>query len=136
MRYDVYAAACPTRQLLDRIAGKWVVLVLGLLAEGPQRFNMLRRNIDGISQKMLTETLRDLEADGFVSRDVVATVPVTVTYSLTPLGRSLDETLSPIRSWAEANMGKVEKARQKRAAAATALQPKVRVQLPPVSRRA
>lgn len=114
MRWNPYAAGCPTRQLLDRIADKWVVLVLGLLEPGPQRFNALRRQIEGISQKMLTQTLRSLEADGFVTRRVFATVPVTVEYQLTPLGRSLNSVLDPIRAWAETNMSRVEKAREPR----------------------
>lgn len=111
MRFNPYAAECPTRQLLDRIADKWVVLVLGLLEPGPQRFNALRRQIEGISQKMLTQTLRRLEVDGFVIRRVFATVPVTVEYELTPLGRSLNLVLNPIREWAETNMSRVQKAR-------------------------
>ncbi|MFA5951038.1 MAG: helix-turn-helix domain-containing protein [Hyphomicrobium sp.] len=117
MRWNPYAAACPTRQLLDRIADKWAVLVLGLLEPGPQRFNALRRQIEGISQKMLTQTLRSLEADGFVTRRVFATVPVTVEYQLTPLGRSLNSVLDPLRTWAETHMSRVEKARGDRGAA-------------------
>lgn len=111
MRWNPYAAGCPTRQLLDRIADKWVVLVLGLLEPGPQRFNALRRQIEGISQKMLTQTLRSLEADGFVTRRVFPTVPVTVEYELTPLGRSLNSVLEHLREWAESNMSRVQKAR-------------------------
>lgn len=111
MRWNPYAADCPTRRLLDRIADKWVVLVLGLLDPGPQRFNALRRQIEGISQKMLTQTLRSLEADGFVTRRVFPTVPVTVEYQLTPLGRSLNSVLNPIRQWAETNMSRVQKFR-------------------------
>lgn len=111
MRWNAYAAKCPTRQLLDRVADKWVVLVLGLLEPGPQRFNALRRQIEGISQKMLTQTLRNLEADGFVTRRVFPTVPVTVEYQLTPLGRSLNLVLDPIREWAETNMSRVQKFR-------------------------
>lgn len=117
MRFNPYAAECPTRQLLDRIADKWVVLVLGLLEPGPQRFNAIRRQIEGISQKMLTQTLRSLEADGFVTRRVFATVPVTVEYQLTPLGRSLNVVLGPLREWAESNMPRVQKARGNRAPA-------------------
>ena len=114
MRWNPYAADCPTRQLLDRIADKWVVLVLGLLEPGPQRFNALRRQIEGISQKMLTQTLRSLEAGGFVTRRVFATVPVTVEYELTPLGRSLNSVLNPLREWAERNMSHVKKAQDTR----------------------
>lgn len=117
MSWNPYAAECPTRQLLDRIADKWVVLVLGLLEPGPHRFNALRRQIEGISQKMLTQTLRSLEADGFVTRRVFATVPVTVEYELTPLGRSLNWVLNPLREWAERNMLRVKKARDTRGVA-------------------
>lgn len=88
-----------------------MVLVLGLLEPGPQRFNVLRRQIDGISQKMLTQALGSLEADGIVTRRVFATVPVTVEYQLTPLWRSLNSVLEPIRAWAETNMSRVQKAR-------------------------
>lgn len=113
MKWNPYAAACPTRQLLDRISGKWTVLVLGLLEDGPARFSVLKREIDGISQKILTQTLRGLEADGLVLRRVFPTVPVTVEYSLTPLGRSLNGALQPMRQWATANMSRVLSAREK-----------------------
>lgn len=109
MHWNPYAAACPTRQLLNRIADKWTVLVLGLLEPGPLRFNALKRGIEGISQKMLTQTLRGLEADGFVTRRVIATVPVTVEYELTTLGRSLNAVLVPLKVWAEKNMSQVLK---------------------------
>jgi DNA-binding HxlR family transcriptional regulator len=111
IRWNAYAAECPTRQLLDRVTDKWVVLVLGLLEPGPQRFNALRRQIEGISQKMLTQTLRNLEADGFVMRRVFPTVPVTVECQLTPVGRGLNSVLNPIREWAETNMSRVQKIR-------------------------
>jgi DNA-binding HxlR family transcriptional regulator len=111
VKWNAYAAACPTRQLLDRISDKWVVLVLGLLAGGPKRFSQLKREIEGISQKMLSQTLRALEADGLLVRRAFATVPVTVEYELTPLGKSLNEALTPIRTWANGNMGRILKAR-------------------------
>jgi DNA-binding HxlR family transcriptional regulator len=111
LRWSPYAAECPTRVVLDRIADKWTVLVIGLLVDGPVRFNQLRRRIEGISQKMLTQTLRNLETDGLVSRTVIATVPVTVEYALTPLGHSLARTLSGVRHWAEENIEAVLKAR-------------------------
>lgn len=105
--WNVFSAHCPTRLLLDRIANKWTVLVIDLLAPGPRRFSELRRSIEGISQKMLTQTLRAMEADGFVNRRVYATVPVTVEYSLTDLGRSLHAALGPLRQWAEGNIAEV-----------------------------
>lgn len=113
MKWNPYAAQCPTRQLLDCISNKWVVLVLGLLVNGPMRFNALRREIDGISQKMLTQTLRGLEGDGLVTRRVFATVPVTVEYELTALGRSLNDAVTPLTEWAINNMSKVNAARRR-----------------------
>jgi DNA-binding HxlR family transcriptional regulator len=112
-RYNAYAAACPTRQALDRIADKWTVLVVGLLGRRPHRFGELLHGIDGISQKMLTQTLRSLEADGLVARRVQATVPVTVEYSLTATGRTLAEPLDAIRNWAERHIEAVLAARSR-----------------------
>lgn len=117
-RPDAYAARCPTRLVLDRIADKWAVLVLGLLADGPVRFNSLRRSIEGVSQKMLSQTLKNLERDGLVSRTAYPTVPVTVEYAVTPLGRTLAETLDQLRVWAETHIRAVEDA-QRRYDAAT-----------------
>jgi DNA-binding HxlR family transcriptional regulator len=102
-----YAADCPTRRVLDRVADKWTVLILGLLARKPTRFNELRRAIDGISQKMLAQTLRTLERDGLVNRKVIATVPVTVEYSITALGRTLSKTVDALTHWAEKHIGDV-----------------------------
>ncbi len=110
---DVYAANCPTRQLLDRIADKWSVLILttlgagGRAGSGEMRFNALKRHIDGISQKMLSQTLRSLERDGLVTRHVVPTVPVTVGYAITPLGRELLDALQAMIDWAERRMAEV-----------------------------
>jgi len=98
---DAYAADCPTRQLLDRIGDKWSVLVLLLLGDGPMRFNALRRRIAGVSQKMLSQTLRSLERDGLVERAVTHTMPVEVHYSITPLGAELIEALTMMIRWAE-----------------------------------
>ena len=111
--WNAFSAGCPTRLLLDRIANKWTVLVIELLAPGPRRFSELKRSIEGISQKMLTQTLRSMEADGFVNRRAFATVPVTVEYSLTPLGCSLHAALSPLRQWAEDNMDEVLRASER-----------------------
>jgi DNA-binding HxlR family transcriptional regulator len=102
-----YSSDCPTRKVLDRIADKWAVLVLGLLMDGPMRFNRLRRTVEGISQKMLSQTLKSLERDGLVSRKAIATVPVTVEYAITPLGKSLAATMDPLRAWAETHMDDV-----------------------------
>jgi DNA-binding HxlR family transcriptional regulator len=105
--YDVYEARCPTRMVLDRIADKWALLILDRLQGAPVRFNHLRRDIKGISQKVLSQTLKKLERDGLISRTVYPTVPVTVEYALTPLGRTLTETVAALAHWAEANMDAV-----------------------------
>ncbi|MCB0032936.1 MAG: helix-turn-helix transcriptional regulator [Anaerolineales bacterium] len=107
IRGEVYSSNCPTRQVLDRIGDKWTTLVIGLLAEKSRRFSELRRNIGGISQKMLTQTLRNLERDGLVNREVFAEVPSRVEYSLTPLGQTLCGPLDAIREWAEENISDV-----------------------------
>ena len=112
MKANPYRALCPTRQILDRISDKWVVLVLGLLAGGPKRFSVVKREIEGISQKMLSQTLRSLEQDGLLTRRAFPTVPVTVEYELTSLGHSLNSTLEPVIAWAIANMGKIHRARE------------------------
>jgi DNA-binding HxlR family transcriptional regulator len=109
--YDAFIAECPTRKLLDRISDKWVSLVLAALADGPRRYNDLARKIAGVSQKMLTQTLRTLERDGLVSRTVTPAVPVRVDYELTPLGRTLLPVMQAIKSWAETHIRKVESAR-------------------------
>jgi DNA-binding HxlR family transcriptional regulator len=109
---DPYSAKCPTRVVLDRIADKWTVLVLGLLSERPLRFNQLRREIDGLTQKMASQTLKALERDGLVSRKV-RTVPISVEYSITPLGRTLAASVEALRLWAQAHIGEVIKAQKR-----------------------
>ena|SRR2546430_15329845 len=109
--YDAFLAACPTRKLLDRLSDKWVCLLLNALAAGPRRYSDLSRIVAGVSQKMLTQTLRDLERDGLVDRTVTPSVPVRVDYSLTPLGASLRPVMRAIKQWAEANIEQVEAAR-------------------------
>jgi DNA-binding HxlR family transcriptional regulator len=110
-RFDVLAAACPTRQVINRIGDRWSLLVLYALERGTLRFQELRRAVDGVSQKMLTQTLRNLERDGLVQREVYAAVPARVEYSLTPLGRSLSGRIAAIRSWAYDHMDTIEAAR-------------------------
>lgn len=109
--YDAYVAECPTRHLLDRISDKWVSLLINALAERPQRYADLSRRVAGISQKMLTQTLRNLERDGLVSRTVTPAVPVRVEYALTPLGLGLLPVMRAIMRWAETNMDEVLAAR-------------------------
>ena len=110
--YNVYDSHCPTRAALDRIADKWTVLVLGLLEGGPRRFSDLQRGIDGVSQKMLTQTLRALERDGLISRTVYPEVPPHVEYALTALGRTLSEPIASVRRWAEEHIREVTFAQQ------------------------
>ena len=113
---NAYCDTCPTRAALDRLAGKWTVLIVDLLGDGVCRFRELHHRIGGISQKMLTQTLRELEADGYVTRTAFAVVPPRVDYALTPLGRSLHDLLSQVRDWAEAHINEVETARGRYAA--------------------
>ncbi|MFT4038345.1 MAG: helix-turn-helix domain-containing protein [Thermomicrobiales bacterium] len=111
LAYDVYASACPSRQALDRIGDRWTTLIVVQLAERPHRFGELRRAIDGISQKMLTQTLRGLERDGLVARRVLPTTPIAVEYALTPLGETLIAPLAAIHHWAETHVPSMEAAR-------------------------
>jgi DNA-binding HxlR family transcriptional regulator len=109
--FSPFIATCPTRTVLDSIADKWSSLVIDLLGQGPKRFGVLRRSIDGISQKMLTQTLRNLERDGLVQRRVYPTTPPSVEYALTPLGETLTGPIAAIREWAERNIEQVLAAR-------------------------
>lgn len=103
---------CEVRQILDRIADKWSLLVISLLERRTMRFNELRREIDGISQRMLTVTLRHLERDGLVCRTVYAEVPTRVEYCLSPLGRTLLGTIQSLVTWTEEHQYEIARARQ------------------------
>ncbi len=105
--------ACPIRDVLDRIGDKWSVLVVGLLHDGPLRFGELRKSIDGISQRMLTLTLRGLERDGLVTRTVTASIPPRVDYELTKLGRTLLEPIMALAAWADVHRGAIQDARRR-----------------------
>ena len=118
--YDAFLASCPSRQLLNRISNKWVALILAALGSDgshpgrdcvgeprTMRYSELSRQLAGVSQKMLTQTLRSLERDGLLTRTVTPTVPVTVTYELTDLGTSLHDIMRNIKVWAEAHMDEV-----------------------------
>ena len=107
---DVYSARCPSRFALDLIADKWAVLVAGCLVDGPKRHSWLRQRIGGISGKMLTRTLRELERAGLVERRIFPEVPPRVEYSLSPLGFSLREPVAALTDWARANGGLVAEA--------------------------
>jgi DNA-binding HxlR family transcriptional regulator len=110
---NVYEENCPTRIVLDHIADKWAALILWKLTNGPIRFNQLRRDIQGISQKVLSQTLKQLERDGLLNRQAFATVPVTVEYSVTPLGHTLAEKMAGISLWAQDNIDQVLAAQAK-----------------------
>ncbi|MET9382666.1 helix-turn-helix domain-containing protein [Streptomyces sp. NPDC002928] len=99
----VNAHACPVREVLDRVSGKWSVQILVAAAHGPIRFTELERSIEGISRRMLTLTLRNLERDGLLTRTVHPTVPPKVEYELTSVARDLHETLQQLTDWAERN---------------------------------
>lgn len=103
---SVYAAACPCRDMLDLLANKWSALALGALEGGPQRFGELRARLQGISPKVLTQTLRRLEDHELVSREVYAEVPPRVEYSLTPLGAEACVPLAHLRDWVEQNISR------------------------------
>lgn len=111
LAYDAYLAECPSRQLLDSLSDKWVTLVVAALGDGPQRYSDLARHLAGISQKMLTQTLRRLERDGILTREVTPSVPVRVDYELTPLGHDLHALVEQIKQWAESHMDDVLAAR-------------------------
>jgi DNA-binding HxlR family transcriptional regulator len=104
---------CEVRQILDRIAGKWSLLTIALLDGGPRRFTELQRMIDGISQRMLSATLRQLERDGLVTRTVHPVVPPRVDYELTALGSTLLETTQALVAWTEAHQAEIAEARSR-----------------------
>ena len=108
---SVFNARCGAQQVLGRIADRWTALIIYSLAGGTKRYSQLQRAIGGVSQKMLTQTLRNLERDGLVARRVYPVIPPKVEYSLTPLGRTLIEPLRAICKWAEAHLAELEQAR-------------------------
>lgn len=111
---DVWNAGCPSRRVLELVANKWALLVIPLLRGKPQRNNELLRQVGGISQKMLTQTLRELELNGLVLREDRHTVPPHVEYRLSPLGLSLSRTLLALDRWVEANHAQIDAARRLR----------------------
>lgn len=100
-----------TREILERIGDKWTLYVVGTLREGPRRFNELRRAVDGVSQRMLTLTLRGLERDGLVTRTVYPSIPPRVDYELTDLGRTLLDPVAVLIHWADSSRPAIEAAR-------------------------
>jgi len=107
-----YRADCPTRRILDRIGDRWTVLIVGILGRGDARFSELLRGVEGVSQKMLTQTLRALERDGLVRRTVYPEVPVRVEYALTDAGRTLLEPLRALEQWSIEHLGDVSAAQE------------------------
>ncbi|MFI7434530.1 winged helix-turn-helix transcriptional regulator [Micromonospora haikouensis] len=113
--YNAFLAVCPSHRMLERISGKWVMLLLSALGSGPDctggprpmRYSELSRLLAGVSQKMLTQTLRSLERDGLVTRTVTPTVPVTVSYEITELGLSLHQMMRGLKVWAETHTDEV-----------------------------
>ena len=106
------ASCTPVREILSRVGDKWSILVIMLLSERPWRFNELKRSVEGLSQRMLTLTLRNLERDGLVTRTVYPTVPPSVEYALTAMGRSLTGPVIALGRWAQANSPRIDEARQ------------------------
>jgi DNA-binding HxlR family transcriptional regulator len=109
---EVIAEACPVQEVLDRVAGKWSILIVVAAARGPIRFTELERTIDGISRRMLTLTLRNLERDGLLKRTVHPTVPPKVEYELTPIAQELHASLLSLTAWAERHRATITAARR------------------------
>ncbi|MFF3207158.1 winged helix-turn-helix transcriptional regulator [Streptomyces sp. NPDC002962] len=111
--FNVFAKACPSRGTLEHVTGRWGGLTLGALYEGSLRFNELRRRVDGVSEKMLSQTLHALERDGLVHREAQPTNPPRVDYELTPMGREVAERLLSLIHCVEGRMGDVLAARER-----------------------
>jgi DNA-binding HxlR family transcriptional regulator len=107
-----FSAECPSRALFDQIADKWSMMVLAVLDDGPQRFNAIKRSLEGVTQKALTQCLRRLERNGLVSRKVICLAPVAVQYQITPLGRTLQQPFNELHKWTLSKLPEVEAARQ------------------------
>ncbi|MFG2028430.1 winged helix-turn-helix transcriptional regulator [Streptomyces sp. NPDC048825] len=113
LAFDVFSKGCPSRGTLEHVTGRWGGLTLGALHEGSFRFNELRRRVDGVSEKMLSQTLHALERDGLVHREAQSTNPPRVDYELTPLGREVAERLLALIHFMEGRMGEVLAARER-----------------------
>ena len=107
-----FAVNCPSRLLFDQIADKWSMMVLTVLDAGPMRFNGVKRHLEGVTQKALTQCLRRLERNGLLSRRVIPASPVAVEYAITPLGRSLQMPFKALHAWTLDHLDQVEAARQ------------------------
>lgn len=113
-RGEIFAVECPSREILKHVTSRWGVLVLVALREGTHRFSDLRRKIGGVSEKMLAQTLQQLELDGFINRVSHPVVPPHVEYSLTPLGEDIGSQVESLTDWIEINLPKIMLAQQKR----------------------
>jgi DNA-binding HxlR family transcriptional regulator len=111
--FDVFTRACTSRATLEHVTGRWGILTLAALRGGTLRFNALRRRVDGVSEKMLSQTLHSLERDGFVNRDAQPCIPPKVSYSLTPLGTDVADRLAALIGLVEAKMPLVHEARDR-----------------------
>jgi len=112
LKPECFSSDCPSRALFDQIADKWSMMVLAVLDDGPHRFNAIRRRLEGVTQKALTQCLRRLERNGLVSRQVVSLAPVAVQYQITPLGRTLQQPFRQLHEWTLSALPEVEAARK------------------------
>ena len=119
LEFDVFARTCPSRETLEHVTGRWGILALGALGPGTLRFNALRRRVDGVSEKMLAQTLHALERDGLVHREARPVNPPYVEYSLTPLGQETATRLAGLIEFVESQMHEVLAARERYDAAGT-----------------
>ncbi|MBJ7553802.1 winged helix-turn-helix transcriptional regulator [Marinomonas spartinae] len=110
--YNIYSKDCPARAFFDRLADHWTLLIIGLLKKEAFRFNQIKREVEGISQKVLSQKLKQLERDGLITRTAFPTVPVTVEYRLTDLGHSFMQTIEHLGCWAEQNIEQVKQAQK------------------------
>jgi DNA-binding HxlR family transcriptional regulator len=112
-KWDPFTRGCPSRQVLDRIGDKWTLLIFGALSDGPLRYSQIKSKLDGVSQKMLTQTLRGLERDGLVQRTIYPQIPPRVEYELTEAGENLDAPMAQLREWAATYTGAVLAAQER-----------------------
>lgn len=110
--HEIYRADCPSRTIIDQIADKWSMLILAVLCDEPQRFSVIKRRMEGVTQKALTQALRRLERNGLVARRVIPTSPIAVEYSVTPLGRTLREPFAALHAWTVEHGPEIEAARR------------------------
>ncbi|MCH7336614.1 helix-turn-helix domain-containing protein [Acinetobacter sp. NIPH 2699] len=113
LKYNVYQQHCPARLFFEKIADKWVLLIINVLSQEAQHFNLLKKNIEGISPKVLSQKLKMLERDGFIARQVQNTSPIRVEYSLTALGLEVAEMAYQLKDWAESNIEQIIYAQQR-----------------------